>query len=213
MTRDELLKVSKPILFNGQMVRAILDGCKTVTRRAVPKRITDKWYEWDEWQTNVAAGLAREGTYAKMETEKGFYEKRLPYWPGDYLYVRETWAKQQGLYWHKAGLPIDENGRAYCVEPPEKWKPSIHMPKEAARIFLKVTDARVERLQDISYTEVPDEGIDPRMGEDGYPAYDPTADFIELWDSTIKPKDHDKYGWDANPWVWRIKFERVEVEQ
>ena len=78
------------------------------------------------------------------------------------------------------------------------WRPSIHMPKEAARIWLRVTDMRVERLQDIDDDSVVAEGLN--IG-------DP---FDELWDSTIKPTDRERYGWSANPWVWVIEFERCE---
>ena len=126
-----------------------------------------------------------------------------PYKPGGYLYVRETWAKQQGLYWHKAGLKLDDAGKAYGCDPPEKWHPNIHMPKEAARIFLQVTDVRAEKLNEISIDEIAREGI---QAEYMIPA------FHEIWDSTIPPKGRDKYGWAANPWVWVIEFEKLEVE-
>ena len=92
------------------------------------------------------------------------------------------------------------------------WRPSIHMPKEAARIFLSVTDVRVERLQDITGRECVKEGIPEsslmEMGEDFT-----IGQFHDLWDSTVKPKDRDKYGWNANPLVWVIEFEKVEIEK
>lgn len=87
------------------------------------------------------------------------------------------------------------------------WNPSIHMPKEAARIWIKVTNVRVERLQEMWASDVPKEGI--------YFNKPTTADemlmaFTKLWNSTIKKSDIDCYGWDANPWVWVIEFERCE---
>lgn len=90
-----------------------------------------------------------------------------------------------------------------------KWHPSIHMPKEAARIFLRVTNVRVERLQEITSGQICKEGVeveDPYVlnGEEKRYA------FSNLWDSTIKESDLDRYGWNANPWVWVIEFERCD---
>lgn len=148
----------------------------------------------------------------------------MPYQPGDILYVRET-------VWQKTGHYLDVDGETKAVwcnefkyvatdEKPEtgwnySWvkRPSIHMPKEAARIWLKVTDVRVERLQEITPDVIKNEGIilDPKecVGK-----FDYTSElyflFQRLWNSTIKKPDFDRYGWDANPWVWVIEFERCE---
>ena len=93
----------------------------------------------------------------------------------------------------------------------QKWHPSIHMPKEAARIFLRVTDVRVERLKDIG--DCTKEGIAPGTHATAHMNdYDERCDFAALWNSTIPKKDLDKYGWEANPWVWVIEFERVMPE-
>ena len=104
------------------------------------------------------------------------------------------------------------------------WRPSIHMPREAARIFLRATDVRVERLQEITAEGALDEGTDVKFPEPK-PSYislaytemrlKPAArqSFSELWDSTIKPKDRTAYGWAANPWVWVIEFERISKEE
>ena len=182
-----------PILFNTEMVRAILSGRKTVTRRAVrPKYKEDE--SGFEVLTNMGTG---ERWLEKVdEEEMSFDPPRYiapPYKPGDILYVRETWCygsldygKEQ--YYYKA-----DNLTFHCW-----WNPSIHMPKEAARIWLRVTDVRIERLQDIDDDGVVAEGL--QIGD----PYD------ELWNSTIKKKDLDHYGWNANPWVWVIKFERCE---
>lgn len=88
------------------------------------------------------------------------------------------------------------------------WHPSIHMPKKAARIFLRVKSVRAEQLKDIRYFGCLAEGIPYRQMED-----DIIRDFAELWDSTMKPADREFYGWDANPWVWVIEFERGSKEE
>lgn len=120
---------------------------------------------------------------------------RQPYKCGDILYVRETFVEWCGEYGYKAS-----------AEQPELWtgwKPSIHMPKEAARIFLRVTDVRMERLREITADEIFKEGI---QADYIFSAFD------TIWDSTIKPADRSAYGWEANPWVWVIEFERISKE-
>lgn len=216
-----------PILFNTDMVRAILEGRKTVTRRVMKLQPTGKvmhltGYKTDEWgeEKETATG----GKY--------FSRFKLPYQPGDILYVRETWCWEPcwdcgmdteehncgdesankffnhdkgewGCYGYKASL--EDN-----VYPSvDVWHPSIHMPKEAARIWLKVTDVSVEHLQEMTASESTKEGI--RLPVEYYTkerAY--ILAFADLWDSTIKKSDLDRYGWDANPWVWVIEFERCE---
>lgn len=248
-----------PILFNTDMVRAILDGRKTVTRRIV--------------KHNVDAIL--NSPYHKEHPEvpdKALIEKlcRQPYQSGDILYVRETWkyyekAARYGEAFHiehRIAYKADENRREIQKSSEwfeGKWRPSIHMPQEAARIFLRVTDVRVEQLQDITedqaikegisrlYDDLPDNeyedwakrtGIYPKQkSEWGYKNYlwhgnlgncgtgnwksdswdyqyssyeNAVGSFSSLWNSTLKKSDIDCYSWDANPWVWVIKFERCE---
>lgn len=131
---------------------------------------------------------------------------RPPYQPEDILYVRETWSEWTDGYLYKAwNEPFPQAGQMSIM----KWHPSIHMPKEAARIWLKVTDVRVERLQDITSVQICREGVEteyPYMlnGEEKRYA------FSSLWNSTINKSDLDRYGWDANPFVWVIEFERCE---
>ena len=186
---------NKPILFNIEMVRAILDGRKSCTRRVI--------------KHNVDAILNSPYHMEHPEVEDAWLIKKLcrpPYEPGDILYVRETWC----------GLPVNEAGhmRGHTIYyykadgelRPKGWRgtwhPSIHMPKEAARIWLKVTDVRVERLQDMTDDDAEAEGCFD---------YSSTAlGFFDVWDSTIKKSDRDRYGWEANPWVWVIQFERCE---
>ena len=191
MKRDEILRIAKPILFNTEMVRAILEGRKTVTRRLIKDKDTTNRFDID------VDGKA----ISYIEPTTGdFYPPYYPcrYKPGDYLYVRETFCiiGTNGTC-HKYGYKAD--GLNYGT----LYHPSIHMPKEAARIFLRVTNVMVDRLNAISIDEIAREGV---QSDYMLPA------FHELWDSTIKPADRDKYGWNANPWVWVIEFERVAVE-
>ncbi len=192
MTRSELLERAKPILFNTDMVRAIQGGTKTVTRRVI-KGIPETAHMFlgtnpTTQKAEFLYGEIRNGVCADWEV--GI---KLPFQIGDILYVRETW---------KGIGPASARDYVYKADDPlgtDKWHQSIHMPKEAARIFLRVTNVRVERLQDIDDDGVVAEGLE--IG----------APFDELWDSTIKKSDRDMYGWAANPWVWVIEFERVEA--
>ena len=201
MNREELLQHAKPILFNTDMVQAIMDGRKTITRRLPSKRIEAKWLDYEEFVTAVSI------PGRTSLTEKEFYEQYPPYQPGDVLYIRETWDYLEG--W-KIGDPAIEGKYFYRADGDLRpvswrgnWRPSIHIPKEAARVFLKVTNVRVERLQDIT---------DEQAEKEGCNDYSSTAlGFCYLWDSTIKKPDVERYGWEANPWVWVIEFERLEV--
>lgn len=220
MTREELLQIAKPILFNTEMVRAILDGRKTVTRRLVKTQPTYRLTCGQNW-------------------EKLLVEAAAPYQPGDILYVRETWFYESHMEDVTAGDPDLPSGRylhRYIYKADSQdypvnvgygatgWRPSIHMPKEAARIFLKVKDVRVERLQDIKNLReegiIPSEscehcfavcgGCEPKNSPTG--CDNEVVNFADIWDSTIKKSDLDRYGWDANPWVWVIEFERIETK-
>ena len=196
----------KPILFNTDMVRAILDGRKTCARRAVKQqweecphcKYVHNEYIYDKLAKNVYC--ARCGY--PMEPER-----RSPYQIGDIMYVRETFIQAAAhTFWYKA----DDNSLM-----PEglHWKPSIHMPKEAARIWLKVTDVRVERLQDITENGIKNEGIRLKQ-KDCVSKFDYISElyflFSRLWDSTIKKSDLDRYGWDANPYVFVIEFVKID---
>lgn len=198
-----------PILFNGDMVRSILDGRKKVTRRIV--------------KHDVDAILNSPYHKEHPEVEDKQIISKLcmpPYQPGDILYVRETWYKGLNRILYKANYSktekFYENGKEIQI----KWKPSIHMPKEAARIWLKVKDVRVERLQECGKgwcLDIEKEGVvtpqDPILysSDDAY--HKALRDeFQKLWNSTIKKSELDCYGWDANPWVWVIEFERCEKQ-
>lgn len=226
----------KPILFNTEMVRAILEGRKGATRRIVKGFIPDDAV-WGYTAFTPKGYISCRGTFADGYGEKFF---KLPCEPGDILYVRETWTEECGKYYYRADYESDyldpcetlsggypascrnHPGCDGCMATSTRihWHPSIHMPKEAARIWLKVTDVRVERLQKITNDEAVKEGIyvsnckdcNAPFGCDACPdeGYDEIDEFAELWDSTIKKSDIDRYCWDANPWVWVIEFERCE---
>ena len=217
-----------PILFNGDMDRAILDGRQTVTRRLV--KVPPYYPHFYKLHDNADGALS--GTknrlyagfynnekifyiYGKKHVDAVYYQ--APYQPGDILYVRETWCDDRqfthystpGRYFYKA---------SEREEFTPKWRPSIHMPKEAARIWLKVKNVRVELLQECGKgwcLDIEKEGVvTPQspilyINDDRY--HDALREeFQKLWDSTIKKSDIDRYGWDANPWVCVIEFERCE---
>lgn len=188
-----------PILFNTEMVRAILDGRKDATRRIVKGFIPDDAV-WGYTAFTPKGYISCRGTFADGYGEKFF---KLPCEPGDILYVRETFIQAAAhIFWYKADdKPWMSKGL--------RWKPSIHMPKEAARIWLKVKDVRVERLQEINGDDALAEGVDKYIHANGTLNEDQTiTSFIGIWNSTIKESDLDRYGWDANPYVWVISFER-----
>lgn len=199
-----------PILFNTEMVQAILNGRKTCTRRVV-KGYIPKEAEFGYTAFTPKGCISCRGTFADGYGEKFF---KLPCEPSDILYVREIFIQAAAhTFWYKAD---DKSWMSKDL----LWKPSIHMPKEAARIWLKVTDVRVERLQEITDKECIKEGIYPSncrncnatFGCDVCldEGYDEVDEFVEVWDNTIKKSDFDRYGWDANPLVWVIEFERCE---
>ncbi len=195
----------KPILFTTEMVRALLDGRKVVTRRVV------KGYALQNLELDTDGSII--GVYDWDEGHVRPITDYAPYRPGDTLYVRETWAVSENL-WNGMDTVIyranyTDDGSAHI-----KWRPSIHMPKEAARLFLRVTDVRVERLQEITTQGIVDEGVVPKDTWNGPMRLRTRQEFYEafeeIWDSTIKKADLTRYGWDANPWVWVIEFERCE---
>ena len=239
----------KPILFNTEMVKAILDGRKTQTRRLVKPHYHD-----GDAGFNVVT-MAKTGAFCYIEYYDEYErstERRMnpPYNVDDILWVRETWCKWwmphgEWLYCYKASEQ-DGNKRPTGPEYDDvwetiPWKPSIHMPKEAARIFLRVTGIRAERLQDITDADALKEGVpqDDDFPMDsvycpvchgeglhgafhpvslGYMEVDceycdtPVKRFSHLWNSVIKYDDMPRLGWEGNPFVWVIEFERTEQQ-
>lgn len=205
----------KPILFNTEMVRAVLDGRKICTRRLV-KFLPGENPQW--------TGYIRDGLMLYNGKNEPCIRK-APYQPGDILYVRETWGYPIALNSDKQYVfRADEVAESGFKNDSHIWHPSIHMPKEAARIWLKVTGVRAERLQEITEEQASAEGTNPwdeacYENNGWHPTFsDPDSGgepniidgFHKLWDSTIKKNDLGSYGWDANPWVWVIEFERCE---
>lgn len=248
----------RPILFNTDMVRAILDNIKVCTRRNIKGYIPNDAV-WGYSAFTPKGCISCRGIYEDGYGEKFF---KLPCEKGDILYVRETWCwcpcwdcgmdtekgccdktadkfynhnkGEMGCYGYKASFGDNE-------QPFDRWYPSIHMPRDAARIFLKVTDIRVERLQDVTEEQAKAEGIKEYSKDGKLYKYAVNDDwwiryhkkhkkdftgtywqdmprtgkeaFSYLWNSTVDKRQLDEYGWNANPWVWVIKFERCEKPQ
>lgn len=196
----------RPILFSGPMVRAIMDGRKTMTRRVVkpqPEMVFD------------GESLSDGNAYGGWEPKLPPWSK-WPYQLGDTLWVRETWQGavdgDEPLYgiiyrasWNanEPAFKRDDRAEKYFTGV-SKWRPSIHMPRWASRITLEVTGVRVERLQDITEHDAIGEGV---ISSD----YDKTYRyaFSVLWDSINAKRG---YGWAANPWVWVIEFRNMGRE-
>lgn len=195
-----------PILFNTEMVRAILDGRKTCTRRLI-KPQPDKKHIYPLGFVTDSTEKKEVGCFGFAANEYGgsiqYVKPPYRYAPGDILYVRETWKKAPNGYYYY------EDWQRNDIADVTKWKPSIHMPKEAARIWLKVTNVRVERLQEITIDGIRNEGISSMAVHAGDMEI-ALKEWKNLWNSTIKKTDLDSYGWEANPWVWVIEFERCE---
>ena len=186
----------KPILFNTEMVQAILDGRKTQTRRVIKPQPVKEGVFWRLGH----AGWSMDDRVTPVYGHSLY--NRMPYKPDDVLWVRETWSEVSHSFVDEILLVQTAVFHKYKTDfydemVPWKWKPSIHMPKEVARIFLKVTGVRLERLQAICYPDVYAEGINEEYGS--------LTDFVELWDSI---NDKRGFGWESNPWVWVIEFER-----
>lgn len=201
----------KPILFNTVMVRAIIDGRKTQTRRAIkPQPTKPRWNNvgWLGWDDGHG------------------YRMKPPCEVDDVLWVRETFTQEYEQYYFRADFESDwldacetlSGGYPYeCAYHPGcegcgrsgeriRWSPSIHMPKEAARIFLHVTDIRVERLGSMTEEDAIAEGFFDMPAD----KLSPLEQFANIWDETIKRDDLREYGYHTDPWVWVIEFERCK---
>lgn len=210
----------KPILFNTEEVKAILDDRKSATRRAVPSRILDNYHNYEEWFKSFKLG-------AKVY-EREFFMYDTPYQIDDILYVPEEWKyfttfnplgydvefrDGESLYFEFTDSRRAMEWKEYFDQSENQWQSLYFMPCEAARIFLRVTDVRVERLQDITPAGCVKEGL----SNDIINQYE-TKDFPmifgkAIWNRRIKSKSLVIYGWYANPWVWVIEFERISKEE
>lgn len=209
----------RPILFSGEMVRAIPDGRKTQTRRLNGlEEINHRSDEWTLHQVGTLDYMTRKpfrgrfGAYFHSETiEPGALSIApvvCPYGrPGDRLYVREAWhcPKQIGGTFQREKLLHREHFEACGYSNPPKWSPSIHMPRWASRITLEITGVRVERINEITPMDAVAEGVGAEWDE-VHEGNGPRDRFRDLWDSINAARG---YGWDANPWVWCISFRRI----
>lgn len=169
----------KPILFNDRMVRAILEGRKTQTRRLIkPQPTNPRW-------SNIGFLGFDDGHGREMKPR---------YKPGDILYVREAWSSWSPTEGTVPRLYYRADGNAPLGI---KWRPSIHMPRAAARIFIRVKDLCVQKLREMTFGDVIQEG------------FSSFADFFDLWDTTIPKNEIEQYGYSANPWIWVYQFERI----
>lgn len=199
----------RPILFSGPMVRALLDGRKTQTRRVAKTFAPVEFNPHDDREYvlwHAAKAVAR--VPARNPHEEADLRMACPYGePGDRLWVRETFCSgDMGPV--RPGCPIAYRADHECT--PGPWTPSIHMPRWASRITLAVTSVRVERLQEITTAEIRAEGVDDgRTNPKMCARHDASMRmaFESLWDS-INGK-RPGCSWDANPWVWVIGFEVV----
>ena len=238
----------KSILFNTEMVKAVLDGRKTQTRRIIkpqPLFFTGRHYVFDD------------ETCPKKWEDCDNFIATAPFQTGDVLYVRETWRALEAGYPPRNSVIEYRAGGTQKFDdivaiPTEKgeWKPSIFMPKSVARIFLRVNDVRVERLHAMKLDDIEKEGIDdvkPDEESDFLCNYCPldegtkgvhcyggepimcegakcedameawvgeyTGEFAKVWDSTMPKRDIEKYGWEVNPFVWVIEFEKISKEE
>ena len=216
----------RPIIFSAPMVRAILAGAKTQTRRVVRQQITpladgSSWHQFDHRGSNYRMNL-RNGTVSQWSPLLQF----CPYGqPGDRLWVRETHAPQSDCWGSWERWTRGEGGPGPVIHYKasderawvDRWRPSIHMPRWASRITLEITSVRVERLQDISEADAIAEGC--IQNPNGYYQGGPhkviglkqmataVRAYRDLWESINGPSS-----WDANPWVWVVEFKRVEGE-
>lgn len=231
----------KQITFNTRQVRALLDGRMTATRRAVKPPALYNIVEDEKGQCVGSQHEDENSVYCYPTVDD------CPYQPGDILYVQETWATHYTadsdgnlVYCYKAdGIDL----KSECLPGEHNtWHLSIHMPKEAERLFLRVTDVRVDRLQNMTAADTLAEGFDPNhicpyehqilvsTYKGGYSCMCWTAGDchnperwcdrsvaelfgITVWNSTIKKADLPRYGWAANPWVWVIEFARISKEE
>jgi hypothetical protein len=197
-----------PILFSAPMVRAILEGRKTQTRRVIkpqPERDCGEIYGPETYSPLV---VDKNGEELPGPDIFGIYTEdwglKFPYGqPGDHLWVKETYKLAGSMYYRADGEPSREDLELY---PNWKWKPSIFMPRVFSRILLEIKAVEVQRLDQITIDDINGEGCPPiSTDEDGSELYEWYSD---LWDSLNKKSG---FGWDKNPWIWVIRFNRIEM--
>jgi len=189
---------TRPIIFNGRMVNAILNDIKIQTRRVIKPQFNEIW------GFGVQIGSDYFSVHVDIKTRNGWRWINCPYGkPGDKLWVRETWKN------------LPDGGIGYRASPDEtcrvgnfiliaNWKPSIHMPRWASRIMLEIENIKVERLQEISESDAALEGVPGIATHKPYPRQYRDS-FEVLWDSINAKRG---YPWESNPWVWVIQFKK-----
>ncbi len=203
MPRKERMSKERPILFNSEMVRAILDGRKIQTRRVIkpqPRLPLVKTYG-GYWRNDYSVEL--------LDQADASQKWNCPYGKiGDRLWVRETFRPYSCGYDSKTKSPVEYKAAMFNSQSDINWKSSRYMPKWAARIWLEITGIRVERVQDIDAVEAEAEGMrrPKRLCPDRHDEYI-LERFQRLWDSINTKRG---FGWDENPWVWVIEFKRIE---
>lgn len=201
----------KPIMMSTEDVQAVLEGRKTMMRRVVKEDRRGEWAAVNGVRNNSEYG-ASVPCYLHRETAVDDISRNIMYPKydvGDILWVRETWSPVQVLpkrYLCKADAENGGEGDGL----PIRWRPSIHMPREAARLFLRVTDVRVERVQDILCGDMKREGVIPKTVTGGQYQQWHNDYFKPAWDARNTKRG---YGWDSNPWVWVYTFERITKEE
>jgi hypothetical protein len=210
----------RPILFRPEIVRAILEGRKTVTRRVVePQPEVDLVELPDTYEPEGWFKPGHSGRWSE-EGAEGDRIWRCPYGvPGDRLWVRERW--QMGHYMGgdepatsytllRPTGSTDRDGRVFYAADGNpnvpRWRPSIYMPRWASRLTLEVTDVGVERVRDITEADALAEGCPGNL----FPEETPLAEFRRLWGAINGPRG---FGWDANPWVWVVRFKVAEAQR
>ncbi len=222
--------VERPILFNGAMVRALIEGRKTQTRRVVKPQ--PEFFEPNAvWQSGAGHGGIGWYVHTDEYPDEGSQFYRCPYGqPGDRLWVRETWAAEPDFDSVRPSWLDETEPISYAADYTElqlcqsydnlgvtRWRPSIHMPRCFSRILLEVTDVRVEQVQAVTFADCKAEGMDEGYSEGVAPCPGEECDgrhhgekwhFQSLWGSINGPRG---FGWDSNPWVWVVEFKRVVV--
>lgn len=208
------------ILFSDEMVRAIIDGQKTQTRRVVkPQPSADTvGYSWcistDRKRNATFIPRRTNGDYRNHHQHETGPPVRCPYGqPGDLLYVRECWSVPGAVIGSDDPIYKGMTVLYRATDKHHSWRPSIHMPKWAARIWLKVTEVRVERVRLVLERDAEAEGVSACYGDKcGYPAGEVAkayrCSFERFWNSINAKRG---YSWESNPWVWVVSFERCEA--
>lgn len=217
------MKKERPILFSTEMVNAIFNGDKTQTRRIINPQpvVGDNFWRWDGKKPKAkynTGAVCVSGYNVLPSNDNAVLINQCPYGKiGDVLWVRETHKKIQGGFMYKANPMLIKKTQSLgpTITGDARWKPSIHMPKSACRLWLEIVNVRVQKLNDINDLDAKSEGINKMLGyyRDYNSKYSglaahifmPKQSFISLWQ-----KINGEESWSLNPWVWVITFKKIE---